>query len=95
MKSERISLIIDSVCKELGIDFCSKNPHLISLKEDVEKMSKIYLKLKEMIGIIKEIEERQNLKGLREKFDIIIKHLDETDHDVIRLAKKLQEKENE
>jgi hypothetical protein len=92
MKAERISLMIDSICKEQGIDYCSTNPHYVTLKEDIIKMSKIYLQLKQTIGIIKEIEDRHQLNGLKEKFEEIINHLDSIDHDLIRLARQLKEK---
>jgi len=91
MKAEKISLIIDSICKEQGINYCSINPHYVTLKEDIQKMSKIYLQLKEIVGIIKEIEERHELNGLREKFELLIRELDEADHDIIKLARKLRE----
>jgi len=92
MKSSKISLIIDSICKEQGIPFCSTNPHLVTLYEDAQKMGKIYLNLKEIIGIIKEIEERHELNGLRNKFEVLIKELDEADYLIIRLARELKDK---
>lgn len=91
MKAQSISLIIDSVCKELGIPYYSVNPHLVTLDEDVRKMSKIYLELKQIIGILVEIEDRQNLGSLREKMEGIIQELNFTDHLVIRLARELGE----
>jgi len=93
-KCESISLIIDSVCKKLGIPYCSINPHLVTLEEDVKKMSKIYLQLKEIMGILSEIEDRHDLKDLKESMEEIIKELDDADHLVIRLARQLG-KEND
>jgi endo-1,4-beta-mannosidase len=92
MKTEKLSLIVDSICKELGIKYCSVNPHLVTLQEDALKLSKMYLQLKEMVGIIQEIEERHNLNGLKAKFDVVIKHLSESDHDLIKLARELKDK---
>ena len=89
MKAESISLIIDSVCKKLGIPYCSVNPHLVTLEEDVRKMSKIYLQLKEIMGILTEIEDRHDLQDLKESMKEIIKELDNADHLVIRLARQL------
>lgn len=94
MKAEKISLIIDSICKECGIDYCSTNPHYISLVEDAQKMGKIYLQLKEITGIIQEIEDRHNLKDLRVKFDELIKELDNADHLLIKLAHKLKDQDD-
>lgn len=91
-KAEKVSLIIDSICKELGIEYCSSNPHLITLQEDVKKMSKIYLQLKEMIGILVEIEDRHEINGLREKFEGLVQELNAADHLLIKLARQLKDK---
>jgi L-2-hydroxyglutarate oxidase LhgO len=91
MKAQSISLIIDSVCKELGIPYCSVNPHLVTLDEDVKKMAKIYLQLKQIMGILIEIEDRHDLKDLKESMNKIIQELDDADHLVIRLARQLGE----
>lgn len=95
MKAQAISLIISSVCKQLNIPYCSINPHLVDLDEDVRKMSKIYLQLKQIIGILVEIEERHELQELRESMEKIIKELNDADHLVIKLARQLVDKENE
>jgi len=92
IKPVNISLVIDSVCKELGIPYCSGNPHSMSLYRDAQKLGKIYLQLKEMIGIIVEIEDRHEIGDLRDKFDAVVEHLEDTDHELIKLAHKLKEK---
>lgn len=91
MQGEKISYLINSICKEQGIDYCSMNPHLYTLYEDAQKMGKIYLQLKEIMATIQEIEERHDLKKLREKFELLIKELDEADHLIIKLAKDLKD----
>jgi len=91
MKSVNISLMIDSICKELNIPYESKNPHCQTFVDDAIKLGAIYQDLKIMMGEIQDIEIRHGLNGLEEKFDIIIKHLDETDHDIIRLARQLKD----
>jgi len=93
MKAENISLIISHICKKLSVDYCSTNPHLITLKEDAQKLAKIYLQLKEILGIIQEIEERHEINGLRVKFEQLIKELEEADHIVIKLARELKDKD--
>jgi hypothetical protein len=95
MRATNISLMIDSICKKLNIPYESKNPHYQSFVDDAIKLGVIYQDLKIMIGEIQDIEIRHGLGGLKEKFDVIIKHLDETDHDLIRLAKQLKNKEND
>lgn len=94
MKAESISLIIDSVCKKLGIPYSSVNPHLVTLEEDVQKMAKIYLQLKQIMGILAEIEDRHDLQDLKESMGEIIKELDSADHLVIKLARQIG-KEND
>jgi hypothetical protein len=90
MKAEKISFIIDSICKKQGIKYCSTNPHYITLQEDIQKMSKIYLQLKDILGLLKEIEERHQLNGLRLKFEELIREIEIADHDIIKLAKELK-----
>lgn len=90
MKAEKISLIISSICKEQGIEYNSCNPHLVTLQEDAIKMGKIYRNLKETIGILLEIEDRHELKDLRNKIDTIVKELDKADHLIIQVAKQLK-----
>jgi len=90
MKAEKISLTIDSICKKLGIEYCSTNPHLITLQEDIEKMSKVYLQLKCILGLLQEIEERHELGNLRIKFEKLIEEVETADHDVIKLARELR-----
>ena len=92
MNGTHISYIIENICEKYNIPYKSKNPHYNIATKDAEKIGQIYLKLKEIIGILIDIEERHNL-GLKEKFEVIIKELDTTDHDLIKLAKEVQ-KEN-
>lgn len=90
-KAEKISLIVASICKEQGIEYNSANPHLLTLLEDAQKMGKIYLQLKEIMGILKEIEDRHDIKGLKNKFESLIKELDAADHLLIKLARELKD----
>ncbi|MBU0581469.1 MAG: hypothetical protein KKA19_09870 [Candidatus Margulisbacteria bacterium] len=92
MQAEKISLIIADVCKRLGVNYESKNPHYLSLVEDAQKLAKFYLQLKEMLGIIVEIENRHEINGLKEHFENIIQELNHTDHEIIKLAKELRDK---
>jgi hypothetical protein len=92
MYCEKISLIINSICKKLRITYNSKNSHYIELKEDIQKMANVYLQLKEITGLMKEIEDRHSLNGLRTKFDNLIRDLDMADHNIIKLARELRDK---
>ena len=92
MNAQNISLIIDSICKKLEIEYESKNPHYISLREDACKLAKMYLKLKEMMGILQEIEERHDLNGLKVKFEAVIAELNNADHSIFKIARELGEK---
>lgn len=94
MKSSIISLIINSICKKLEIEYNSINSHYVSLMEDAQKLSEIYLQLKGITGTIQEIEDRHELNGLKEKFDNLIKELDIADHDVFKLMRELKDKTN-
>ena len=91
MKFTNISLMIDGICKKLGISYESKNPHYQTFLDDAIKLGCIYRDLKIMIGEIHDIEVRHGINGIKEKLEEIIKVLDETDHQIIRLAKQLKE----
>jgi len=92
-KSTSISLMIDTICKELGINYSSKNPHYQTFVDDAIKLGGIYQDIKIMIGEIHDIEIRHGFNGVKEKLEEIIKVLDETDHQIIRVAKALKEQE--
>ena len=94
MKSTNISLMIDTICKELNIPYESKNPHYQTFVDDAIKLGCIYRDLKIMIGEIHDIEIRHGFNGVKEKLEEIIKVLDETDHQIIKVAKILEEQEN-
>ncbi len=95
MRAEKISLMIHSICKEKGINYSSVNPEVVSLYEDAQKLGKLYLALKEIIGLVKDIEDRHKVKGLKKKFEEIIQELDTADHAVIKLARELKDKQND
>jgi hypothetical protein len=82
--------MIESICKKNNILYKSANPLYTNAKEDALKMRDIYLKIKEIIETLLEIEERHNLIGLRKQFENIIKELDDADHSVIRLAREIK-----
>lgn len=90
MKSCRITMAIDSVCKKYGIPFQSCNPSMVLLYEDAHKLRSIYLRLKEMIHTIKEIEERHNT-NLHNSFELLINEIEQADADVIKLARQMKE----
>jgi len=94
-KCENISLIISSICKEQGIDYCSTNPHLITLMEDAQKINKIYIQLKNIIEILIEIEDRHNITGLKELIEQDLLQLDKIDHHLLQIAKKMRESDEE
>jgi hypothetical protein len=91
MKAEKISLIIASICKEKGIEYCSTNPHYITLVEDAVKLGKLYLELRIMAGDIQEILDRHNITGLEQLLYDDLKALENTEHDLLKLAQKLKD----
>jgi len=94
MLSSKISLMIDAVCKEQGIDYCSPNPHLQTFCEDAQRLGEIYMSLKIILGDLKDIEERHDIKSLNKKIEEIIIILEDVDHALIRLAKEFKERQD-
>ena len=90
----RISATVCQVCKQLGIDYHSINPQYVTLIEDATRLGAIYRQLKEIIGDLKEIEDRHQVNGLSKLLDDDILALDKIDHDIIRLAQKLRDQTN-
>jgi hypothetical protein len=92
MPDKIISHIIVETCKREGINYksCNSNYDYDSLINDVPKMAKVYLQLKEIIGILIEIEDRHNLNGIREKFEKVIEELNDADHLLIKLAREIK-----
>ncbi len=91
----KISCIINEVCRKLGINYSSK-----FLEDDynnsVERLAKIYLQLKEIIGELSEIEEKnRDINGLSEIFENAIKKLESIDHEIIKEAIVIGKKKNE
>jgi hypothetical protein len=82
----KISCIINEVCRNLRINYSSKfleDNH----NKSVEKLSKIYLQLKEIIGDLSEIEENnRDINGLSKIFENAIKKLECIDHSLIKSA---------
>jgi len=83
--SSHISYIIEKACERLGIDY--KSPHIkYNTMRDAKRLSEIYLSLKEIIGELCEIENRNHVHGIGYAMEIIIKNLDKIDHSLIKLA---------
>ena len=87
---EKICYIIESICKKLGINYISKHVNYSNFKKDAIKLAEIYLKLKEIIADLVEIEEKYNINGLKQLLEDDIHKLDNIDHDLIKISKELR-----
>jgi hypothetical protein len=92
MANKRISLTIHEVCRKLGIEYFSCNPKYITMLNDAKRLGEIFLELKIIAGDIEAIADRHKIDGLKNLFhkDAII--LSNVDHDIIRLAQKIKDK---
>lgn len=90
---ERISILINEVCHNLGIDYKSKYLDEARKNNVINKISNVYMTLSEVIADLSEIEDAyQNNKELVELFEKIIRELETIDHDLIIEAVKLSKK---
>ena len=94
MEATKISLIIDSICRQHGIDYCSLSPHLQTFCQDAARLGKVYTSLKIIMGDLKDIEERHDIKELNKQIEEIIKIINGVDHDIIHLAREFKEKDS-
>jgi hypothetical protein len=92
MKAERISLTIGEVCAKLGIDYCTVNPHYLEMINDAKRLGEIFRDLKIIAGDLEAIAERHQIDGLKDIIHQDALDLETIDHDIIRLAKKIKEK---
>ena len=92
MEGNSISLMINSVCRDLGIDYKSTNPEVVTLYDDAQKLGKLYFIFKEAMGFLAEIEDRYDIDGLSNLLEDDIKSLYAIDHHLVRLAYQLKEK---
>ncbi|MHA1470631.1 MAG: hypothetical protein ACTSSP_08750 [Candidatus Asgardarchaeia archaeon] len=89
----KISSIITEVCRNLGIHYKSKFLEE-SRNNSVDRLSKIYLQLKEIIGELSEIEENnRDINGVVCIFENAIKQLEEIDHEIIQEAILISQKQ--
>jgi hypothetical protein len=91
---KRISLTISEVCQKLGIDYSSVNPHYVQMIDDAKRLGEIIRDLKIIAGDLEGISERHHICGLNRILHKEALEIDKIDHDLIRLATRIQ-KEND
>lgn len=95
MKAEKISHIIATICKEKNIPYTSVNPNYNMFVQDASRLGEIYLELKVFAGELYEIEQRQSIVGLSKIFDKCIKEIDNLEHELVYIAKKISKEKND
>lgn len=86
----KVTTIIESTCKKLGIKYCSPyHEDILDYQKDINKLAEHYLKIKEIIGDLVELEEKYDINGLKKLFEIDIKALEKIDHDLVTQANRL------
>ena len=94
MNGKRISLTITEICQKMGIDYSSCNPHYLEMINDAKRLGEIINELKIIAGDLEAISERHQICGLKKILHNEALEISKIDHDLIRLATKIQ-KENE
>ena len=93
--SKDISALITQICKDQGIDYKSCNEEYLSYYNDASRLGEIYLELKVLAGEIQIISEKYNINGLVALLQDDIKSIEILEHDIIKLARKLKDKQDE
>ena len=95
MPDKRISLTISEVCQKIGIDYQSINPNYSQLINDAKRLGEIFRDLKIIVGDLEAISERHQIDGLKNIIHKDALKLDKLDHEIIKIAKQMQEKNND
>jgi hypothetical protein len=93
MKAEKISLVIDQICKKLNIPYNSCNKDYHQFCEDAQKLGTIYLNLKVMAGELQEICERHKIEGIKNLLHNCITEIENVEHDLVNVAMKIKNEE--
>lgn len=94
MGDKRISHIITEACKREGIAYTSINPNYTQFYSDAIKVGEIYRDLKILEGDLEEICERHNINELSKLLHDDILEIEKVEHDLVRVAHKLQKEKN-
>jgi len=92
---KRISLTIAEVCQKLGIDYCTVNPHYLEMINDAKRLGEIFRDLKIIAGDLEAISERHQIDGLEKIIHQGALQIEAIDHDIIKLAQKIKDVEND
>ena len=90
---KQISNNIIETCNKLGIKYDSINPNYITFTNDAQKLVQLYRDLIEISAKLIEIPERHNIPELKRKLQFDVKMLESIDHDLIKCAKQIRDKE--
>jgi L-2-hydroxyglutarate oxidase LhgO len=88
-----ISNNIVEVCKEYGIDYKSINPNYVNFTNDAQRLVQLYKDLQQIEAKLLEIAERNDIPELKTLMRLDVESLAKIDHDLVRFARKLKEKE--
>ena len=91
---KRISLTIAEACKKYGIEYNSCNPNYIQMIDDAKRLGEIFRELKIMAGDLEAISERHKIDGLGKILHQGALQLEAIDHDIIKLAQKIKENDD-
>lgn len=89
MEAKRISFTITEVCKKLGINYSSCNPEYLKIVNDAKRLGEIYRDLKIIAGDLEAIAERNDIDGLKNLLHDDALAIEKIDHEIIRLAQKI------
>jgi len=85
-----ISELIENACKKCGIDYKSK--HKDNIINDAIKLGELIIDLKIIAGELEEIADRHEIEGLKGILHKEAFRIDEIDHSLIHLSKRLRRK---
>lgn len=93
MADKRISNHIEEACKKFGIKYSSINPNYTKFYSDALRLRSIYRKLKVYAGELENICERHEINGLSKLLHDDIKTIEKIEHDLIKIATKINKED--
>jgi len=88
----RISYRIEMICKSLGINYHSPHLSKINFHADALRLNDLYYQLKQTVAKMVEIADKHGAEDLANILWNNIQLLEQVDHDLIKIAKIMNER---
>jgi hypothetical protein len=92
---KNISHLITEACRKNNIYYRSCNPNYITFSSDAQLLVQLYKDMLDIVDKLTGISDRHEIPELKKLISFDIDRINEIDHDLIRLSRKIREEEND